>query len=158
GAVQREHPGRARLGDPHHAADPGAVRRRSPAAAVRAHRRVHQVGPPAAPHERLVPMTVLHVSPTGSDSADGAEDTPLRTVSRAAALAVPGDTVRVRAGEYREWVRPARGGLSDQRRIVYEAAPGEQVVIKGSEPVTAWHREEGDVWRAQVPNALFPGV
>lgn len=103
-------------------------------------------------------MAVLHVSPTGSDCADAAEHTPLRTISRAAELAVPGDTVRVRAGEYREWVRPARGGLSDQRRIVYEAAPGEQVVIKGSEPVTAWLHEDGDVWRAEVASSLFPGV
>src|SRR5699024_11236542 len=83
------------------------------------------------PHERFLLMAVLHVSPTGSDSADAAEDTPLRTISRAAELAVPGDTVRGRAGEDRGWGLPVRGGLADQRRIVYEAAPGEQVVIKG---------------------------
>ena len=41
-------------------------------------------------------------------------------------------------GEYREWVQPRRGGLSDQRRITYTAAPGEHVVIKGSERVTGW--------------------
>ena len=32
------------------------------------------------------------------------------------------------------------GGLSDTRRITYEAAAGEHVVIKGSERVTGWER------------------
>lgn len=100
-------------------------------------------------------MTVYHVATTGSDLADGSEGAPLRTVNRAAGLARPGDTVRVHAGEYREWVRPARGGLSDTRRITYEAAPGEHVVIKGSERVTTWVREDGDVWRAEIPSSLF---
>ena len=102
-------------------------------------------------------MTVYHVATTGSDSADGSANAPLRTINAAAALAQPGDTVRVHEGEYREWVTPARGGLSDQRRITYEAAEGERVVIKGSERITEWIPEDGTVWRAVVPNALFGG-
>ena len=97
----------------------------------------------------------LHVATTGSDHAEGSADQPLRTISRAAALAQPGDTVVVHGGEYREWVKPQRGGLSDRRRITYTAAPGERVVIKGSERVTGWERAEGDVWTVAVPNALF---
>ncbi|PIO97827.1 right-handed parallel beta-helix repeat-containing protein [Pleomorphomonas carboxyditropha] len=100
---------------------------------------------------------VYHVAITGSDAADGSAGTPLRTINRAAALAQPGDTIVVHEGEYREWVKPARGGLSDRRRITYEAARGERVVIKGSERIADWTREEGDVWRAVVPNALFGG-
>jgi len=80
--------------------------------------------------------SVLHVATAGSDTADGAEDSPFRTISHAAAVAQPGDTVLVHAGEYREWVAPRRGGLSDRRRITYEAAAGEHVVIKGPEVVT----------------------
>ena len=45
--------------------------------------------------------------------------------------------------------------LSDARRIIYEAAPGEHVVIKGSERVTDWQQEGGGVWTAHVPNELF---
>jgi hypothetical protein len=108
-------------------------------------------------------MTTLHVATDGADSADGSAGRPFRTINRAAELARPGDTVIVHAGEYREWVRPQRGGLSGTRRITYQAAPGEHVVIKGSEPVTGWEREagggtggtEGTVWRVSVPNALF---
>ena len=36
-------------------------------------------------------------------------------------------------GTYRERINPARGGESDEKRIVYRAAPGEKVEIKGSE-------------------------
>ncbi|HET8960862.1 right-handed parallel beta-helix repeat-containing protein [Nocardioides sp.] len=100
-------------------------------------------------------MTVFHVATTGSDSAAGSASAPLRTINAAAALAQPGDTVRVHEGEYREWVTPARGGRSDRRRITYEAAAGERVVIKGSERIAEWAREDGTVWRAEVPNALF---
>lgn len=107
-------------------------------------------------------MTTLHVAMTGADSADGSRSRPFRTISRAAELAQPGDTVIVHEGEYREWVRPRRGGLSGTRRITYQAAPGEHVAIKGSERVTGWEPESADgaagtVWRASVPNALFGG-
>ncbi len=100
-------------------------------------------------------MTTLHVATDGADAADGSDGRPLRTISRGAELAQPGDTVLVHGGEYREWVRPRRGGLSDARRITYQAAPDEHVVIKGSERVTGWEREQGSVWRASVPNTLF---
>jgi hypothetical protein len=99
--------------------------------------------------------SVLHVATTGSDDADGSAATPYRTINRAAAIARPGDTVVVHAGEYREWVTPARGGASDARRITYTAADGEHVVIKGSEQVTGWVSDGGTVWRASVPNSLF---
>jgi Right handed beta helix region/Protein of unknown function (DUF1565) len=97
----------------------------------------------------------LHVATTGSDSSDGSADRPLRTINRAAELAQAGDTVVVHEGLYREWVRPQRGGLSDQRRITYQAAAGEHVVIKGSEQVTGWEPSEGGVWQSTVPNAVF---
>jgi hypothetical protein len=99
--------------------------------------------------------TTLHVASTGSDAADGSQDNPFRTINRAAELAQAGDTVVVHEGVYREWVRPRRGGLSDRRRITYEAAPGEHVVITGSEQVTGWEPVEGSVWKVSVPNGLF---
>ncbi|MGH7919978.1 MAG: DUF1565 domain-containing protein, partial [Candidatus Dormibacteraceae bacterium] len=100
-------------------------------------------------------MTDIHVAPTGSDSAEGSATRPFRTIGRAANAAQPGDTVVVHAGEYREWVKPPRGGRSDRRRITYTAAPGERVVIKGSEAVTGWERVRRSLWKAVVPNTLF---
>ncbi|MCL2594694.1 MAG: DUF1565 domain-containing protein [Promicromonosporaceae bacterium] len=98
---------------------------------------------------------ILHVALTGSDHADGTETAPLRTIQRAAELVRPGGTVRVHEGTYREWVRPVRGGLSDARRVTFEAAREEKVIIKGSERITGWMREDDDVWRAVIPNSLF---
>lgn len=101
-----------------------------------------------------MPIT-YHVQVNGSDREDGSEGRPFRTINRAAELANPGDVVIVHAGEYREWVRPRRGGLSNQRRITYMAAPGERVVIKGSERVTEWRQVAESVWCASVSNEVF---
>ena len=58
-------------------------------------------------------------------------------------------------GVYREWVKPANGGLSDSRRITYAAAPGEHVTITGAEQITGWTHEAGPVWSVTLPNAMF---
>ena len=96
-----------------------------------------------------------HVAKNGSDRADGGADTPLLTISEAAGRAGSGDRIIVHSGEYREWVRPAYGGRSDSERIVYEAAPDEKVVIKGSEKIENWEQVQGSVWRVTVANDLF---
>ena len=98
-----------------------------------------------------------HVFPNGNDAADGCYDTPLRTINRAAQLALPGDTVTVHQGTYREWVDPLNGGESNDKRILYRAAPGEQVEIKGSETVTGWKRDKRGkgVWQVVLPNTFF---
>jgi hypothetical protein len=78
-----------------------------------------------------------HVSVKGSNKNDGSASKPFRTISTAAQAAHPGDVITVYEGTYRERVTPPRGGVSDSKRIVYQAARGERVVIKGSEVVSA---------------------
>jgi len=95
-----------------------------------------------------------HVSITGNDQAKGTADEPFRTISRAASLALPGDTVIVHAGVYREWVNPAHGG-TQEHRIVYKSAGDGEVVITGAERITDWKYEGDDVWSTEVPNAIF---
>ncbi|MDR2849212.1 MAG: right-handed parallel beta-helix repeat-containing protein [Verrucomicrobiota bacterium] len=97
----------------------------------------------------------FHVSPAGRDDAAGSPAAPFQTIGRAAQAAYPGDTVTVHAGVYREWVNPPRGGTGDGARIVYRAAPGERVELKGSEVVRDWTREAGGVWKTVLPNAFF---
>ena len=80
---------------------------------------------------------------------------PLKTISAAAALAQPGDTITMHAGIYREWVNPPRGGTSDRNRITYQAARGETVVITGSERAKGWVRVSGDTWKLVVSNRRF---
>jgi alpha-N-arabinofuranosidase len=79
----------------------------------------------------------------------------LLTISAAAALAQPGDVITVHAGIYRERVTPPRGGPSDARRIVYQAAPGERVKITGAESVKNWTRVNQIVWKIVLPNSFF---
>jgi hypothetical protein len=68
-----------------------------------------------------------HIAPGGDDTNPGSQSAPLRTIQRGAELAQPGDTITVHAGVYRERINPPRGGQSDTKRIVYQAAPGEKV-------------------------------
>src|SRR5699024_534496 len=56
---------------------------------------------------------------------------------------------------YREWVQPKNSGLSNTRRITYQAAKGERVVIKGSERLQNWEKVEGTVWKSVLPNEFF---
>ena len=97
----------------------------------------------------------FHVAPGGSDANPGTRAAPLGTIQRAADLARPGDVVTVHEGVYRQRVSPPRGGESDTKRIVYQAAPGEKVEIKGSEFVKNWVKVQDDVWKATLPNSFF---
>lgn len=47
-------------------------------------------------------MTVLHVSTLGSDQNSGSADAPLKTLTKANAIAAAGDEIRVRPGTYHE--------------------------------------------------------
>ena len=96
-----------------------------------------------------------HVSPNGNDANDGSASRMLRTISAAALQAQPGDMITVHEGVYRERINPPRGGESDQKRIVYQAAKGEKVVIKGSEVVKGWEKVQDDTWKATLPNSFF---
>jgi len=75
----------------------------------------------------VVSAREYHVSITGNDLHEGNVAVPLRTISSAARLAQPGDVIMVHEGVYRERINPLRGGKSDQKRIIYQAAPGEKV-------------------------------
>lgn len=96
-----------------------------------------------------------HVALTGDDTNSGNASEPLRTIQVAAMLAQPGDTVTVHEGVYRERIDPPRGGESDDKRIVYQAAPGEKVAIKGSEIIKDWQHQDGNVWMVTIPHAYF---
>lgn len=99
-----------------------------------------------------------HVSISGDDKNTGDASAPFRTISKAAALAVSGDTVVVHGGVYRECVSPVSGGKSDSERITYIAAEGERPVIKGSEVVKDWESIGGGIYKATVDNGIFEGI
>ncbi len=84
-------------------------------------------------------------NPAASDTNDGTEAYPLKTIQRAADLAEPGTKVRIHAGLYRECVRPRKGGTDPEHMICYEAFGDGPVMIRASEEVTAFSPSTG--WR-----------
>jgi len=99
----------------------------------------------------------IHVSVNGNDRNEGSSLNPYRTISQAARVAMPGDIITVHSGVYREQIVPPRGGDSETDRIVYGAAPGEIVEIKGSEIVKNWEKGQNDTWSVKIPNSYFRG-
>lgn len=96
-----------------------------------------------------------HVSIHGNDNNTGTYDSPFQTIGRATYCAYPGDIITVHEGVYREMVSPIRGGKSQSKRIIYRAAPGEKVEIKGSERITTWESEGNGVWKVSIPESFF---
>jgi hypothetical protein len=98
---------------------------------------------------------VAQGNPQASDENPGSEERPWRTISKAAAVLQPGERVVVHRGVYREWVQPERGGTGPDQMIWYEAAPGEDVQIKGSKVWTPeWQSVDG-AWRTELDPNLF---
>jgi len=97
----------------------------------------------------------FHVATKGSDANSGTRKLPFRTIQRAAELARPGDVITVHQGTYRERINPPRGGESDRKRIVYQAARGEKIEIKGSEAIRDWTKVQDDVWKVTLPHSFF---
>ncbi len=87
--------------------------------------------------------------PAASDSNPGTVDRPWRTITRATGPEVlrPGDAVLIRAGVYRESVRPQAGGTGPGARVTYAAWPGEAVVVTGADLAGGWTRTRDGDWR-----------
>jgi alpha-N-arabinofuranosidase len=102
-----------------------------------------------------VRATEFHVAISGNDANPGTSESPFRTIQHAADIAQAGDVITVHRGIYRERVSPQRGGVSDEKRIVYQAAPGETVEITGSEAIKNWVKISDDVWKVTLPNSFF---
>ena len=97
-----------------------------------------------------------YVSPNGDNSADGSENTPLKTIQQAAEQAQPGDTISVAPGIYRERIAPPRGGQRD-RPIIYRSEKPHAAIVRGSAIWTPkWNRKAPQVWSGILEEALFP--
>lgn len=96
-----------------------------------------------------------HVAKTGNDKNTGSAESTFLTIQAAANVAQAGDIITVHEGVYREWIKPPRGGESDEKRIIYQAAENEKVEIKGSEIINNWEKFSGTVWKATIPNSFF---
>lgn len=85
-------------------------------------------------------------SESADDEGPGTLDKPFKTISKAADILQPGERVIIREGVYFESVHPRRGGTDPETMISYEAAEGENVVVKGSAILKhEWQQSRG--WR-----------
>jgi hypothetical protein len=100
-----------------------------------------------------------HVDQNHSDASDqgpGTADQPFATIGAAAEVLQAGERAVIHAGVYREMVRPPRGGSGPAQMISYEAAPGEEVILKGSQEIqTTWTDLGNNQWRASLPSSAF---
>lgn len=96
-----------------------------------------------------------HISVKGNDTNDGSSGSPLKTISAAAHFAKAGDVIIVHTGTYRELIDPVNGGIGESDRIIYQAAPGEEVFVKGSEVIKNWEKIKDGIWKVSIPNTFF---
>ena len=100
--------------------------------------------------------TEYHVSADAPGGGDGSVSKPFKTIFAAANVAQPGDVVTVHEGVYRERSQSAPGGRPPTtKRIVYQAAPGEKVIIKGSEIIKGWEMVQDGVWKVTLAQRLL---
>ncbi|MDR2533566.1 MAG: right-handed parallel beta-helix repeat-containing protein [Tannerellaceae bacterium] len=111
--------------------------------------------------------------PQASDDNPGTAERPFLTIGKAAQTVAAGEQIIIRAGVYREMIELKNQGTAEDKMISIEAAPGEQVTVKGSRILNAqwtqkpvmtedynpsiytWSRK---IWLTAVPASLFdPG-
>jgi hypothetical protein len=80
---------------------------------------------------------VFYVSPAGDDANPGTRERPWRTVGKAAATAVAGDTVLIGGGTYNERVVVANSG-EPGRPITFRNYPGHHPVIDATGTGRGW--------------------
>jgi hypothetical protein len=102
--------------------------------------------------EGRVLLTAYYVSTAGSDANPGTALTaPLRTIQAAVNAAMPGDTVLVRGGTYRETVSTPRSGTA-AARITIQNYQNEVVTVSGADVITgSWTSVGNEVYRAPMP-------
>jgi hypothetical protein len=96
-----------------------------------------------------IPNNYYIIAPTGSDKNPGTIDRPFKTIQKCATVVQPGETCWLRAGIYREQVRPDVSGTAEAP-ITFAAYNNENVTISGTEPVEGWTIDRNSVYRSQV--------
>lgn len=98
---------------------------------------------------------IYYVSQKQKGKEFGTKDAPFRTITAAARKAMPGDTVIVGPGIYRECVSPTHGGLNNRSRITFRSEVPRGAVITGADLIKGWEHVRDSVWRKTIPNIYF---
>ena len=98
--------------------------------------------------------SAYYVSPAGSDNDSGTEKSPFKTLSHAAGVAKPGDTVYAMTGVYKEGnlFRGVKG--TAEKPVIFMAADGEKPVIDSSieiaEGSAGWQEHGNGIYVADL--------
>ena len=91
---------------------------------------------------------VYYVDPRHPAAADepawGYPAVPLASLTKACAIAQPGETIMLRGGVYREVLAPKNVG------VTVRTINGEQVTISGADLIEGWRREADGSWSAPL--------
>jgi hypothetical protein len=98
-------------------------------------------------------MPTYTVCATSGDDCNDGITKPFLTIQRAAEIALPGDTVLVQPGIYRERVSPTKSGTSTAP-ITYISAVPNEAIIRGSVPWLPTDNS-GNIWSGILPETLF---
>ena len=96
----------------------------------------------------------IYVNVNASQGGNGSKDAPFMNIQDAANIAMPGDTVLVAPGIYREYVNPINAGTEDAR-ITYKSEEPLGAIITGAEVAKDWEPYKGNVWKTKIPNDTF---
>jgi hypothetical protein len=91
----------------------------------------------------------FYISPTGNNANPGTLSQPFRTIQKCASVATPGTACLIRAGTYRETIRPTASGQAGLP-IVFKPYNNETVVISGTDIVQNWSMDSGSIYKASL--------
>ena len=90
------------------------------------------------------------VASNGQDANAGTQSAPWVTLKKATTVAGPGDTVYLRAGTYRETLRPTKSG-EPGKPVRFVGAAGERPILSGADPLTGtWQLHQGSIYKLQT--------
>jgi hypothetical protein len=91
----------------------------------------------------------LYIATNGNDANPGTLAQPFKTIQKCASVATPGTACLIRAGTYRETVRPVNSGQSGLP-ILFKAYNAEAVVISGANVVRNWTTDSGNIYKTSL--------
>lgn len=91
----------------------------------------------------------IYVAKDGDNNGDGSISSPYATISKAAEVAIAGDTVFIREGTYNETLTPSHSGVENSP-IVFQAYENEKVIISAMEAINDWSLDSDNIYVADV--------
>lgn len=98
---------------------------------------------------------VYHVSKDkkASDHNPGTESYPFESISKAAEVAEPGDTVIIHEGIYSETIVPKNSGMPS-KPIRYMAKEGDEVIVSNVTELSGFAKYNDKIWCVKVPKKV----